>query len=82
MTAARYSAFLLIALSASAARAGLHYSGEEIAPLPSQWRGYLIDHMPLTFLLDREGQYVAFFPPGTPAERMAVMVRESMGGKP
>ncbi|TMH74630.1 MAG: SCO family protein [Betaproteobacteria bacterium] len=47
-----------------------------------QPRGYLIDHMPLTFLLDREGQYVAFFPPGTPPERMAVMVRESMGGKP
>src|SRR5947209_5218316 len=25
------------------ARAGLYYSGEEIAPLPSQWRGFLID---------------------------------------
>jgi hypothetical protein len=27
----------------SVARAGLYYSGEEIAPLPSQWRGFLID---------------------------------------
>jgi protein SCO1/2 len=48
----------------------------------AQPRGYLIDHTPLTFLLDRDGQYIAFFPPGTPAERMAVMVRESMGDKP
>lgn len=44
----------------------------------AQPRGYLIDHTPLTFLLDRDGRYVAFFPPGTPAERMAVMVRESL----
>src|SRR5438874_890019 len=25
------------------AQAGLYYSGEEIAPLPAQWRGFLID---------------------------------------
>jgi protein SCO1/2 len=37
---------------------------------------YLIDHMAFIFLLDRSGKYVAFFPPGTSAERMAVMVRE------
>ncbi len=37
---------------------------------------YLIDHMAFVFLLDRDGRYVAFFPPGTSAERMAVMVRE------
>lgn len=43
-----------------------------------QPRGYLIDHMPLTFLLDREGKTIAFFPPGTPADRMEVMVRESL----
>ncbi len=43
-----------------------------------QPRGYVIDHAPLTFLLDREGKYIAFFPPGTPAERMAVMVREAL----
>ena len=40
--------------------------------------GDFIDHTPLTFLLDREGKYVAFFPPGTPPDRMAVMVRESL----
>jgi len=32
--------------------------------------------MAFVFLLDRDGKYVAFFPPGTSAERMAVMVRE------
>src|SRR5439155_13418994 len=37
---------------------------------------YLIDHMAFVFLLDRDGRYVAFFPPGTTAERMAVMVGE------
>ena len=40
---------------------------------------YFIDHMAFTFLLDRQGKYVAFFPPGTSAERMAVMVREALG---
>jgi hypothetical protein len=30
-------------LPAPRARAGLYYSGEEIAPLPSQWRGFLLD---------------------------------------
>ena len=43
-----------------------------------QPRGYFIDHAPLTFLLDRDGRYIAFFPPGTPPERLAVMVRESL----
>src|SRR5205085_8929278 len=34
---------LLLLLSVPAARAGLHYSGEEINPLPAQWRGFLLD---------------------------------------
>jgi cytochrome oxidase Cu insertion factor (SCO1/SenC/PrrC family) len=37
---------------------------------------YVIDHMAFIFLLDREGKYIAFFPPGTPSDRMAIMVRE------
>jgi cytochrome oxidase Cu insertion factor (SCO1/SenC/PrrC family) len=36
----------------------------------------LIDHRAFVFLLDGTGKYVAFFPPGTTTERMAVMVRE------
>ena len=34
--------------------------------------------MAFVFLLDRDGQYIAFFPPGTTAERMAVMVGEAL----
>jgi protein SCO1/2 len=39
---------------------------------------YLIDHTAYVFLLDGEGQFVTLFPPGTPQERMAVMVREQL----
>jgi cytochrome oxidase Cu insertion factor (SCO1/SenC/PrrC family) len=42
---------------------------------------YLIDHSAFTFLLDRSGKYVMFFPPGTTPERMAVMVREQLAAK-
>lgn len=37
------AAVLLGLLCAPAARAGLYYSGEDIAELPSQWRGFLLD---------------------------------------
>lgn len=40
---------------------------------------YSIDHTAYIFLLDREGKFVTLFPPGTPAERMATMVREQLG---
>ena len=41
---AHFVAAVLFALSAApAARAGLYYSGETIAELPSQWRGFLLD---------------------------------------
>ena len=39
---------------------------------------YVIDHSAFTFLIDRNGKYVAFSPPGTSADRMAVMVREAL----
>jgi len=39
---------------------------------------YFIDHTAYTFLIDRNGKYIAFFPPGTHADRMAVMVREAL----
>ena len=39
---------------------------------------YLIDHTAFVFLLDREGRFVAIFPPGTPARRMEVLVREQL----
>jgi len=45
---------------------------------PPKSSTYFIDHASLTYLLDREGRYVAFFPPGTTGERMAVLVREQL----
>jgi protein SCO1/2 len=39
---------------------------------------YSIDHTAYTFLLDRKGEFVILFPPGTPAERMEVMLREQL----
>lgn len=45
---------------------------------PLEDGSYLVDHAAFTFLLDREGRYVAFFPPGTTAERMSIMVRETL----
>lgn len=49
----------------------------EKVPLPGA-NTYTIDHAAFTFLLDRGGKYVSFFPPGTPPERMAVTVREQL----
>ena len=34
---------LLTIVIAPSARAGLYYSGETVAELPSQWRGFLVD---------------------------------------
>ena len=45
---------------------------------PLEGGGYLIDHAAFTFLLDREGRYIAFFPPGTPAQRMSAMLEEAL----
>jgi len=36
---------------------------------------YLIDHSGFTYLMDRTGKYLGFFPPGTPANRMAEIIR-------
>lgn len=45
---------------------------------PPNSKTYFIDHAAFTFLLDRNGKYVLFFPPGTTPDRMAVMVREQL----
>ena len=37
---------------------------------------YFIDHTAFIYLLNRDGKYVSFFPPGTTPQRMQVMVRE------
>ena len=53
----------------------------EKVPLPGT-KTYAIDHTPYTFLLDREGKFAILFPPGTPADRIGVMLREQLAGAP
>ena len=45
---------------------------------PQKSSTYFIEHASLTYLLDQEGRYIAFFPPGTTGKRMAVLVRERL----
>jgi protein SCO1 len=40
---------------------------------------YTVDHSGYIYLMDRAGQYLGFFPPGTPAERMADVIRPLAG---
>jgi protein SCO1/2 len=39
---------------------------------------YTVDHSAFIYLMDRDGSYLGFFPPGTPAERLAETIRESL----
>src|SRR5258708_16311313 len=41
------AAFVLLLIASTLAQAGLYYSGEKYASLPSQWRGFLLDHRAL-----------------------------------
>ena len=52
---------------------------EKVTPPAS--KTYFIDHSAFTFLLDRNGKYVLFFPPGTPPKRMTATVREELAVK-
>jgi protein SCO1 len=36
---------------------------------------YTVDHSAFIYLMDRNGGYLGFFPPGTSAERMGVIIR-------
>jgi protein SCO1 len=40
---------------------------------------YTVDHSGYIYLMDRAGQYLGFFPPGTPPERMADVIRPLVG---
>jgi cytochrome oxidase Cu insertion factor (SCO1/SenC/PrrC family) len=48
---------------------------------PPGFATYAIDHSAYTFLLDRGGKYVLFFPPGTPSPRMSLKLREELAVK-
>jgi hypothetical protein len=47
MRAIPYIAAFVVLVLGPTARAGLHYSGEKFAELPSQWRGFLLDQRAL-----------------------------------
>lgn len=36
---------------------------------------YTVDHSAFVYLVDPDGKYLGFFPPGTPAERMVEMIK-------
>jgi cytochrome oxidase Cu insertion factor (SCO1/SenC/PrrC family) len=36
---------------------------------------YTVDHSGFIYLMDRDGKYLGFFPPGTPADRMAAVIK-------
>ncbi len=62
----RLIALLLVLTAVPSARAGLHYSKEEYNPLPSQWRGFLLDQRLLRLLA---------VPPGPKAPTSALCIR-------
>lgn len=46
--------------------------------VPGRAGAYLIDHTSFTYLLDEDGRYAGYFPPGTTGERMAAAIRGLM----
>jgi cytochrome oxidase Cu insertion factor (SCO1/SenC/PrrC family) len=40
---------------------------------------YTVDHTSFIYLMDRNGQYLGFFPPGTSADRMLEIIRPRLG---
>ena len=42
---------------------------------------YLIDHTSFTYVLDTEGRYIGYFPPGTSGKRMAEQLRALLAKK-
>jgi cytochrome oxidase Cu insertion factor (SCO1/SenC/PrrC family) len=43
---------------------------------------YTVDHSAFIYLMDGDGKYLGFFPPGTSAEKMAEMIRPHLAGSP
>jgi cytochrome oxidase Cu insertion factor (SCO1/SenC/PrrC family) len=42
---------------------------------------YTIAHATAIYLMDRDGKYLANFPPGTPADRLARLIRPYLGAQ-
>jgi protein SCO1/2 len=65
-----------LAATREAARAYKVYYAQ---PPVSGSSSYTIDHSGFIYLMDRDGKYLGFFPPGTPPERMADAIRPLVG---
>jgi protein SCO1/2 len=50
--------------------------------VPLRGGDYAIDHTAFTYVLDPQGRYVGYFPPGTSGERMAAFVRSLLPASP
>lgn len=44
-------------------------------PFEKNLADYTVDHSAFVYLIDPDGKYLGFFPPGTPAERMVEMIK-------
>ena len=44
-------------------------------PFEKNAADYTVDHSAFVYLVDPDGKYLGFFPPGTPAERMVEMIK-------
>ena len=52
----------------------------ESSPRPGGGRA--VEHSAFTYLMDRSGAYLGFFPPGTAAERMVTILRPHLTARP
>jgi len=50
------------------------------AKVPMAGIDYTVDHSGYIYLMDRAGQYLGFFPPGTPPDRMVDVIRPLVEG--
>jgi len=46
--------------------------------VPPDGSVYLIDHSGFTYLMGPSGEYLGFFPPGTPSDRMVEIIRQHL----
>ena len=56
----------------------VYYKRVPTGPNPDD---YTVDHSVFIYLMDRDGKYLDFFPPGTDAEKMVGMIRPYLSGK-
>jgi protein SCO1/2 len=49
--------------------------------LPTAQGDYTIEHAAFTYLMDRQGKYLGFFPPGTSAQRMLQVLRAQLAAR-